>query len=252
MKSEKKEKKSRKVASPHQLPLYHLLPFVLLVIISFIWFLPYKPALATMSVQRMVLKCLPILYLAIYIIIADRGRGESGRVFFALIFSAIGDGFLAFHDICFLYGVAAFGIAHSIYAKTFGFQPVKLLSGGCLFALNFCVLSYFALPYIQPVSFRVGMTIYSLVLVTMAWRSVDRYLFMTTPCKERRLCSALGGIIFIVSDSSYVFLQMLELLPHIPAQIIILSTYYLSQLCFMLGSCESFWGPARNYPKKRS
>ncbi|XP_068245854.1 lysoplasmalogenase TMEM86B-like [Palaemon carinicauda] len=251
MKSEKKEKKNRKV-TPHELPVYHLLPFALGVIISFVWFLPYKPALLTMSVQRMVLKCLPILYLAVYIMIMDRGRGESLKVFFALIFSLIGDGFLAFHDVGFLYGIVAFGIAHGIYIKTFGFRPMKLLLGGALFALNFFILSFYALPYIRPASFRVGITIYSLVLVTMGWRSLARYFFMTSPCKERRLCSALGGVIFLISDSSYVFLQMLELLPHIPAQIIILSTYYLSQLFFMLGSCESFWGPARNYPKRSS
>ncbi|XP_068245035.1 lysoplasmalogenase TMEM86B-like [Palaemon carinicauda] len=249
-----KSKNNPKGASPNEFgpPVYHLIPYVLGVIVSFVWFLPYKPSIETMPVERVVLKCLPILYLAIYIMIMDRGRGESLKVFYALMLSLIGDIFLAYHDVGFLYGIALFGIGHLIYIKTFGFRPMKLLLGGALFAANFLILSFFALPYVKPASFRVGITIYSLLLGTMSWRALVRYFFMTTPCKERRICSALGAMLLFISDSAYVFLQIIELLPHIPAQIIILSTYYLSQVFFMLGSCESFWGLDRNYPNKSS
>lgn len=57
----------------------------------------------------------------------------------------------------------------------------------------------------------------------------------------RRLCTALGAATFCVSDLCIVVLQLGRLLPHLYAQLIILSTYYLAQLLLVLGSAERFW-----------
>ncbi|XP_064111074.1 lysoplasmalogenase TMEM86B-like [Macrobrachium nipponense] len=230
---------------PEELPLHHLVPYLLAVLASFVWFLPWEP-----TPWRAFLKFLPILYLIAYMGITERGKGESGKVLLALIFSAIGDAFLAYPDAWFVQGIQAFGVAQIFYTAAFGFEGIRLPMGIGLYGIGF-VLLCFILPHI-PTPLNVAIPIYNLLIGTMFWRALDRYALMSHIRFERRLCSVLGAVLFITSDSCIVFLQIFQLIPHIPAQIIILSTYYSAQLLLMLGSADSFWARKSELVKKET
>ncbi|XP_068245038.1 lysoplasmalogenase TMEM86A-like [Palaemon carinicauda] len=231
------------VRVPKELPAHHLVPYLLAVLASFVWFLPWDP-----TPWRTFLKFLPILYLIAYLGVTEKGKGESGKIFFGLIFSAVGDAFMAYPDTWFLQGIQTFGISQIFYTAAFGFKAIKLPLGIGLYAIGF-VLLYFILPHI-PSPLNVAIPIYNLLIGTMFWRALDRYILMTHIRLERRVCSVLGAVLFITSDTCIVFLQIFKLIPHIPAQIIILSTYYAAQLLLMLGSAENFWAGKSKMIKK--
>ncbi|XP_071513049.1 lysoplasmalogenase TMEM86B-like [Panulirus ornatus] len=220
-------------------PLHQLLPFAVTVGACFVWYVPVEEP----SVAGMVLKCLPIVCLLVFLATTEQGQGESAKVQAALCFSLVGDAFLVWPENYFLGGIVFFGVAQGLYVFSFGWKGVSWVLGVALHGLNLLVLSVM-LPTMPTLYLKVAIAIYSFTITSMFWRALDRSRFRKDLPGARRLCTALGAATFCVSDLCIVVLQLGRLLPHLYAQLIILSTYYLAQLLIVLGSAESFWASA--------
>merc|ERR1711911_320120 len=84
-------------------------------------------------------KCLPVICLLFFVLVNVQSQKDqnnfSRRVFIALIFCCIGDGCLVWDEL-FIFGMVAFAIGHFFYISAFGFQPLNLPVGICLFSLG--------------------------------------------------------------------------------------------------------------------
>lgn len=116
----------------------------------------------------------------------------SRRILIGLIFSCIGDGLLVWNEL-FLHGMFAFGIGHLFFISAFGFKPVKVFlgiplyiaSGLGIYFINifiYITTKYYStglnmwLPQ-QALIYRICVPIYTILLVTMAWRAAARVRF---------------------------------------------------------------------------
>lgn len=90
------------------------------------------------------------------------------KVLTALIFSCLGDALL--NHGYFVYGMGAFAVAQIFYIMAFGFKPLKLWIGILLYsAATVTVLVLW--NYLDAV-ILIGLPIYTMLLVTMCWRSL--------------------------------------------------------------------------------
>ncbi|KAK7066616.1 hypothetical protein SK128_003721 [Halocaridina rubra] len=239
-----KSKNSKTMSLPGKLPVHHLLPFVITAAAFLILFLPKQPTL-----QNVMLKCLPVLYLMCYLAYTEKGRGESKIVIPALAFSLIGDGLLNFPGTLFVEGLIAFSFAQVLYTATFGFKRINVWTGITLYGASGALL-LFIIPNVNA-TLKIAVPVYALLIFTMLWRALDRYSYAEDICYERRLCSVLGAVVFIISDACIAFLQLMNLMPKYPAQIIILSTYFLAQLLLTLGAAKKFWDAKYRIKEKK-
>ena len=70
--------------------------------------------------------------------------------------------------------MASFGIAHILYISAFGLKPLKLKLG--LFLFSLAALSiYIYSNLISDAILKYGVSIYSILIFTMGWRSVAAY-----------------------------------------------------------------------------
>ncbi|XP_068245039.1 lysoplasmalogenase TMEM86B-like [Palaemon carinicauda] len=223
-------------------PWFHLVPFLATVTASFIWFVPKsKP-----SIFSMVCKCLPVIHLVIYLFYMDGwSHYENKLVLVALILSALGDAFL----VCpkpfgGLTGVIAFGLAQIVFSCAFGFRSVSWYIGLILYIIVFIVFGVIVvLESIPPHYFRAVpvFILYGILIATMLWRAIDRFHLEEELLLERRICTLLGAIIFVVSDLSIIFLQGAEYVPQPYSKFVTISTYYTAQLLITLGASQRFW-----------
>lgn len=152
------------------------------------------------------------------------------EVFFALLFSALGD----FAGDCnnFLAQMGSFAVAHVFYILFFvrrflkKVEPDKKMTErakGYLAISAFCIIVLLVLIFIVVVPkvpagiLRTGVGIYSVVICAM--------LFIAM--MQRSMLYALGALFFVVSDFLLAFNMFVEPIPH--AGVFILSTYYLAQ-----------------------
>lgn len=68
-----------------------------------------------------------------------------------------------------------------------------------------------------------GLPIYTLLLLTMAWRSVARI----EKARVLQILCGLGGISFVISDTLIAFSMFYGHIPY--SKILIMSTYYFAQ-----------------------
>lgn len=73
-----------------------------------------------------------------------------------------------------------------------------------------------------------GVPFYSALLLTMMWRALSRVQFNNLP----KVISAIGAVFFVVSDGVIAFSMFYAPIQY--ARIIIMSTYYIAQLCITL------------------
>ena len=103
-----------------------LVPFLKAVCVYFVAWLPEseKP-----TVFAAILKILPILCLCGFVglqgISLEKEHNYSRHILLGLIFSGIGDVCLVWKNMYFIHGMIAFGIAHILYIRAFGFQPFQ-------------------------------------------------------------------------------------------------------------------------------
>ncbi|XP_042230462.1 lysoplasmalogenase-like [Homarus americanus] len=222
-------------------PVHYFLPYLVSVAASLVWYVPAEVP----SLVGMVLKCVPIVCLKVFLVVLERGRREANLGLVALIFSVIGDACLAWPEDLFLVGLAFFGLAQITYIVAFGFSKVSWVVGTALHGGNLLVMMAI-LPGLPDAVMKIALTFYSFVLVTMIWRAMDRARLRKDLPAERRLCTAAGAVIFVISDVSIAVLQVGRLMPRVYCEFIVLSTYYTAQFLLVLGAAQTFW--ARRTP----
>ncbi|CAG0905119.1 unnamed protein product [Cyprideis torosa] len=211
-----------------------LVPFCMATAIYYAVFIPNDEP----STFAMVLKCLPVLSLIFFVLSHGISFGQehaySRRVLFGLTFSMFGDAFLIYKE-AFVHGVAAFAIAHILYISAFGFSPLKPAIGGILGGVAF-VGYYFAAPFRNgPLVYIIPM--YIILLTVMCWRAIARVQFFEELWTWTKLCSSVGGIVFVISDTVLGVNRFLVPVPY--HQAIIMTTYYFAQLMISLSVVDS-------------
>ncbi|KAG7164249.1 Lysoplasmalogenase-like [Homarus americanus] len=209
-------------------PVHYFLPYLVSVAASLVWYVPAEVP----SLVGMVLKCVPIVCLKVFLVVLERGRREAN----------LG---LAWPEDLFLVGLAFFGLAQITYIVAFGFSKVSWVVGTALHGGNLLVMMAI-LPGLPDAVMKIALTFYSFVLVTMIWRAMDRARLRKDLPAERRLCTAAGAVIFVISDVSIAVLQVGRLMPRVYCEFIVLSTYYTAQFLLVLGAAQTFW--ARRTP----
>ncbi|XP_043603266.1 lysoplasmalogenase-like protein TMEM86A isoform X1 [Bombus pyrosoma] len=213
-----------------------LVPFFKSVSVYFI-LLAEQPSLLTAC-----FKCLPIISLIVFVLLHGISLSQeyrfSRRILTGLIFSCIGDALLVWPS-CFTPGMCMFALAQIMYISAFGFIPLNIMLGTILYAL--CSLVIYALmPGLNGI-LVIGVPVYTVLLTTMAWRAISRVEFYKVQRKElwtwTKLCSCIGSICFLISDTLLGFHYFHTPLPY--SQISIMLTYYAAQLGIALSAVGS-------------
>ncbi|XP_012175059.1 lysoplasmalogenase-like protein TMEM86A isoform X1 [Bombus affinis] len=213
-----------------------LVPFFKSVSVYFI-LLAEQPSLLTAC-----FKCLPIISLIVFVLLHGISLSQeyrfSRRILTGLIFSCIGDALLVWPS-CFTPGMCMFALAQIMYISAFGFIPLNIMLGTILYAL--CSLVIYALmPGLNGI-LVIGVPVYTVLLTTMAWRAISRVQFYKVQRKElwtwTKLCSCIGSICFLISDTLLGFHYFHTPLPY--SQVSIMLTYYAAQLGIALSAVGS-------------
>lgn len=196
---------------------------------------------------KLVLKCAPIIFLIVTVgkIIFQSGAPvtsnapgslkQFSKLFWGLIFSCIGDGYLVFESL-FLYGIVAFAVAQVIFTWLFDgglsllFEPnhSEIISGLAITAVSTLIFAYI-LPKLKR-TLVVPVAIYTIVISFMLWSAVVKMQQKTT---DLTVVGAIGALMFYTSD---LLLGVNKWRLKIPfAQVFIMTTYYTAQL-FIAGS----------------
>ncbi|RWS28802.1 lysoplasmalogenase-like protein TMEM86A [Leptotrombidium deliense] len=188
-----------------------------------------------------ILKCLPIIWLCIFVVLNGISFEErhtyNRRILLGLLFSMAGDAFLV-GSSTFLYGLVSFSIAHIFYINGFGFKPLNYrsaivsatigLTGLMILWPRLAGIMVFAVPY------------YAALLITMLWRSLARVQFNDV-WTWTQLCSCVGGILFVISDS-LLALNMFSVnigLTAKQSQMFVMITYYAAQMGIALSVVDN-------------
>ncbi|KAI4495570.1 hypothetical protein M0802_008582 [Mischocyttarus mexicanus] len=209
-----------------------LVPFFKSVSVYFV-LLAQQPSLLTAC-----FKCLPIISLIVFVLLHGISLSKeytfSRRILTGLVFSCLGDALLVWPN-CFTAGMCMFAIAQIMYIYAFGFKPINLLLGAIMY--SFCSLVICLLmPGLSGI-LVIGVPIYTLLLTTMAWRAIARVQFFEELWTWTKLCSCVGSICFLISDTLLGFHYFRSPLPY--SQVSIMLTYYTAQLGIALSAVDS-------------
>ncbi|XP_057567104.1 lysoplasmalogenase [Hippopotamus amphibius kiboko] len=196
-----------------------LIPFFLTCAIYFLFWSPENQP----SWVGALIKCLPILHLAVFLRTVHPGGSYSLLLQGALLCSAVGDCCLVWPE-AFLYGMAAFAMAHLLYIWAFGLTPLK---PGLLLPVLLVSIPYhgFLLWHLPP-DMVLPLTAYSLVLAAMLWRGL-----------ARGGSAGWGALLFTLSDAVLAWNTFAYPLPH--AHLVIMTTYYAAQVLIGLSAFQS-------------
>lgn len=139
----------------------------------------------------------------------------------ACIFSALGDYADFVPKMCF------FAMAQVLYITLFArykaYKNRQALFYGIFFLLVWMAVLVFLLPCVNENMLRGGVAIYSGLLILMCWMS----------CSSGCIWSALGGLLFLFSDS---VLGISHFVKPVPASLyLVMIPYYLGQFLLFLG-----------------
>ncbi|XP_018011067.1 lysoplasmalogenase-like protein TMEM86A [Hyalella azteca] len=153
-----------------------------------------------------------------------------------LVFSLIGDAFLVWIDeeAMFLIGMLAFGVAQLWYIKGLGFVNVNYLRGVGLYVSLLAVTAFLLRD--SPLTFRIAVPFYALLLITSLWRAIDRCGEDDGRSAQQRRSSALGAAVFVASDTCIAVTKFAVAVNPAIASAAIHTTYYLAQALITLGA----------------
>jgi alkenylglycerophosphocholine hydrolase len=125
-------------------------------------------------------------------------------IFIGFIFSLLGDVFLLQVIDRFILGLAAFLIAHIFYIVGFYKRvgSLKLLSS-IPFYLTAGVLFYFFYPFLGEM--LIPVSIYTIVIMTMVWRS-----YLQRNFDKYAVFAFIGAILFAISDSNIALTKFIQ------------------------------------------
>ena len=203
----------------------------LLYSVFFVFFIGYISTLQYRPYPlSYLIKVIPILSLAV--IAAVNIPGVKGKfVVSALLFSAVGDLLLAFSGKgLFVFGLAAFALAHVMYIIAFFKEPVFkslqiLLVGG--FLSYGMAIGYFIVPNIQ--SMQIPVSIYIVLIIMMG--------ISTVTGKHNHALVIVGAVLFIISDSVISVNMFVTKISNSSFWIMI--TYYPAQFLIIKGALKT-------------
>ena len=155
---------------------------------------------------------------------ADKGS-YSFWITVGLFFSLLGDIALLWPNLYFLPGLAAFLVTHVAYLIAFT-RDAKFsarLSIWLLYLVVTAALLVFLFPNL-PATLKIPVTLYSLLLASMAAQAMGRFIALKT--RPTRL-AAFGAILFMLSDLLLAFNRFHSAIPLAP--VLVLLPYYLAQ-----------------------
>jgi len=173
------------------------------------------------------IKIIPILSLSLIPLLNISGN-KGKLIFSGLLFSAIGDIFLAAEGHKnFIYGLSAFGFAHIMYITAFIKNPVLKQKRSVLaffFIIYAAVIEYFLLPVLG--NMLIPATIYLLLLMFAGISSAIG--------KRNNLIIITGFMLFMVSDSIIAINTFLTSISH--SSFWIMLSYFPAQFLIVYGS----------------
>lgn len=210
-----------------------LVPFFKTSCIYFV-LMAEQPSLLTACI-----KCLPIISLIMFVFLHGMSLSKehtfSRRIVAGLVFSCFGDALIIWPNL-FLGGMAMFAIAQIMYISAFGFKPLNPKIGAIIFALA-TIVTYILMPGLNGV-LAIGVPIYISLLGGMTWRAISQVqLAKENGMKWTKLCSCIGGILFLISDTILGFHHFYHPIPY--SAVSIMLTYYAAQLGIALSTVNS-------------
>lgn len=188
-----------------------------------------------------IIKCLPVISLILFVFLDGMSLSEyyrySRRVLIGLIFSCVGDIFLVWKGtgMNFEMGLLMFAVAHTEYARAFGWRPLNPYAGGTFAVLGLFVYYFLSTNIEGIMSYLVAL--YITLICTMAWRAVARVQFFDDLWTWSKLCGCFGSIFFLISDLTIAVDKFCFPVPF--AHQIIMLTYYAAQVGIALSVVDS-------------
>lgn len=135
--------------------------------------------------------------------------------------------------------MVSFAIAHISYLTAFGMRPLdpKLAVAPITFSL---LMSILLVPVLDDIALKVGVPIYSILLLSMLWRSLARLQHFNKNLKWSwtKIGCSVGALMFVISDTVLSFDMFMYDIPY--SYPVIMITYYLAQLGICLSVLDSF------------
>ncbi len=182
-----------------------------------------------LDLRTLVYVAKPLATIAVILIAARSTHPVSGRykalITAGLVCSLAGDVFLMLPGDQFVAGLSSFLVAHLLYITAFvrhggGLRDPK---AALVFAIGIVML---AVLWPTLGALRIPVTIYVVVIATMAWQAIARWRLLGTA--DARL-AAVGAMSFLVSDASLAFGRFRGELPG--STVLVLATYWFAQWC---------------------
>ncbi|XP_051896848.1 lysoplasmalogenase-like protein TMEM86A isoform X2 [Pristis pectinata] len=215
--------------------LFKLAPFLLSVGIYFV----LAPQSTCPIWMRAFLKCLPILFLCMYILtlgVNVHMHSKTPKLLAGLLFSAAGDVFRTLStQLYHIHGNSLFGLAHICYIWMFGLKPLNLLAGLFLVIIGTVYLLFLSRCLRDQKPFQWAAYIYISLIGAMAWRASAGTLFNRN-WSWVKLFATIGGMLLVVSDftsavSAFCF--------PVYNSGMITATYYIAQMLITLSAVNT-------------
>lgn len=164
----------------------------------------------------------------------DPSSGAYGKaIVVGLAFAAAGDFFLMLPGDYFLAGLVCFLLTHCAYIWALT-RDSRFAADKTMFAL-FTVIGFVVIAGLWsslPPGMRVPVVIYALALAAMAAQAIsrDRQIAIGAPQKSAARSAALGGLLFMVSDTLLAYGRFRWNIPY--NAVWVLGTYYAAQWLF--------------------
>ncbi|CAL1532688.1 unnamed protein product [Lymnaea stagnalis] len=161
----------------------------------------------------------------------------SRRILVGLVFSALGDALLVWKNSYYNLelGLLSFAIAQIMYARAFGWRPLKPYAGSAFLAAGLIFYTYLQyylkgmMVYLAP--------FYITLICTMGWRAVARVQIYDDLWTWTKLCGCAGALCFLISDLVIAVNMFAFSVPF--AHQIVMLTYYAAQFGISLSVVDS-------------
>jgi uncharacterized membrane protein YhhN len=157
-------------------------------------------------------------------------------VMVGLAFALVGDVFLMLSDKRFIWGLASFLVAHLCYILAFttrvGFRESPWVS------LPFIGVGVIIAAQIGARARRLRwpVTLYTFVLLAMAWRACVAWMLDGSP---PALLAGVGALLFVISDTTLAINHFVRRFRW--AQVVVLSAYYAAQTMIAWSTWPAWW-----------
>ncbi len=174
-----------------------------------------------------------LLLVAVLRNIAPSSGAYGKAIVVGLAFAAAGDFFLMLPGDYFLAGLVCFLLTHCAYIWALT-RDSRFAADKRMFAL-FTVIGFVVIAGLWsslPPGMRVPVVIYALALAAMAAQAIsrDRQIAIGAPQKSAARSAALGGLLFMVSDTLLAYGRFRWNIPY--NAVWVLGTYYAAQWLF--------------------